>query len=125
MKPGIASTKENDICIWLIFVRSFMTRPAESSLAHCMQTKYTILYGPVKEIKITEVYFNNTFPAPLPFSPAVIVLSCKNGNEIIRRETADNRNDAILNQVRWEIGCEGLGYRTEGVGYKKFPEFAE
>ena len=75
--------------------------------------------------KREKVYCSNTFPAPLPFSPVVIVLSCKNGDEIIRRETADNLNDAILNHVQWEIVCEGLGYRTEGVGYKKFPEVAE
>lgn len=29
MKPGIASTKENDIRTWLIFVRSFKTPPAK------------------------------------------------------------------------------------------------
>ena len=75
--------------------------------------------------KRATVYCSNTFPAPLPFSPDVIVLSCKIGDEIIRRETADNRNDAILNHVQWEIVCEGLGYRTEGVGYKNFPEVAE
>lgn len=55
----------------------------------------------------------HTFPAPLPFSPTVIVLSCKNGDEIIRRETADNRNDAMLNHVLWAIVCERLGYSTE------------
>lgn len=84
---------------------------------YCLQTN--------KEIKGPEVYLSNTFPAPLPFSPAVIVLNCKNGDEIIRRETADNRKDAILNHVQWEIVCEGLGYSTEEVGYKKFPEVAE
>lgn len=82
-----------------------------------MGSKSTIIYRRIKGIKGEKVYFSNTFPAPLPFSPAVIVLSCKNGDEIIRRENADSRNDAILNHVQWEIGCEGLGYRTEGVGY--------
>lgn len=67
----------------------------------------------------------HTFPTPLPFSPIVIVRSCKNGDEIIRRETADNRNDAILNHIQWAIVCERLGYNTKGVGYEKFPELAE
>lgn len=90
-----------------------------------MWSENTIISEPINGIKGTEAYCSNTFPAPLPFSPTAIVLSCKNGDEIIRRETADNRNDAILNRVQWDINCEGLGYRTEGVGYKKFPEFAE
>ena len=59
--------------------------------------------------------FNRVFtlPTPLPFSPAVIVLSCKNGEEITRLEIAANRNDAILNHVSWKIVREGLGYSTE------------
>ena len=39
----------------------------------------------------------DTFPAPPPFSPTDIALSSKNGDEIIRRESAHNRTAAMLN----------------------------
>ena len=69
----------------------------------------------------------HTFPAPLPFSPIDIVLNCKNGDEIIRRDTADNRNDAILDHVEWAIVCGWLGntLTRKGLGTRSFQSCAE
>lgn len=71
-------------------------------------TKNITVNVQIKRIKDRDLNPMPTFPTPLPFSPATIVLSCKNGEEIARLEIATNRKDAILNQVSWKIVREGL-----------------
>ena len=78
-----------------------------------MRSKNIIVNKQIRRIKHTEFNKVPTLPAPLPFSPTVIVLNCINGDEISRLETADNRKDAILNRVLWKMNREGLGFRTE------------
>lgn len=77
----------------------------------------SILYA--QRIKDSHVNIVHTFPTPLPFSP-LIVLSRKNGDEIIRRETADNRKDAILNHVQWAIVAQDWVTARKGLGTRTF-----